>query len=135
MDNKESVYQLMKDLGSLEQRMESMEKFVIALNSKNSEIQASNIKQDVMTEDDREFCYPFPSNPEDIIDATPSHLRSIDTSEYKVYIAVPFPEDGTDPFLFTITITRKELDTYLNQTPGKQGEYIYKITPSYEQFL
>ena len=131
MDNEESVYQLMKDLGSLEQRMESMEKFVIALNSKNS----SDIKKVNTPEDDREFCYPFPSNPEDIIDATPSHLRSIDTSEYKVYIAVPFPEDGTDPFLFTITITRKELDTYLNQTPGKQGEYIYKITPSYEQFL
>jgi len=135
MDNKENVYQLMKDLGSLEQRMESMEKFVIALNSKSSEIQSSDIKKVSVTVNDHEFCYPFPSNPEDIIDATPSHLRSIDTSEYKVFIAVPFPEDGTDPFLFTITITRRELDTYLNQTPGKQGEYIYKIIPSYEKFL
>jgi hypothetical protein len=132
MDIEENVLlNLSKNIGSLEQRMESMEKVLVVMNS----IQPKKLTDNITEVNPNEFAYSFPYDSEETEPATQCHLRSIANSEYTIYIAVPFPEDGGEPFLFNIKVTRHELDMYLKHDPGKSGEYIYKIIPSYEKYL
>lgn len=120
------VVDLARHLGSLEQRMDSMEKCMLAM---------STIKEE-KTEVTPKFTYPFEIDYDALERATPNHLRSIKSSLYDVYVVTPYPEGEEEmPFLFTIRISRDELDMYLSALPSRFGEYIYKIVPTYEEFL
>jgi len=112
-----SIVQLAKQIGSLEQRMDSIEKYIVALS-----------KLEESTES-----YPFEVDFNNIKRATVGEIRSIYNSIYDVYITIPIKDQPNElPFLLMVSMTRVELDAYLN---GHHGHTIYKITPSYEKYI
>lgn len=126
MDTQSSIIDLSRHIGSLEQRMDSMEKYIVA----------STKTQDSKLESDNKFNYPFEIDFENMREATRGELQSIKQSLYDVFIVRPFSENPEEqPQIFNIRITRDELDMYLSQKPSEYGEYIYEIKPLYKDYL
>lgn len=106
----------------------------------------SSLEQDIYSDDEYDpddtqsytthFSYPMLASK--VTEATTNHFRVIKNSMYKVYIAKPhFNEQDPDSHtLMEIEMTRDELDSWIAHSPAERnGEYIYKLIPSYDDYL
>jgi hypothetical protein len=128
MNDESSAIQLAQDIGSLKQRLESLEKALVILSTEVKPTETHKINQ---------FSYPFEIDWDEYHEASMGELRSIKSTTYDIYIAKPHPDMIDDtPRIYKYTINRNELDWYLSQIPNEtKGEWIYKLIPTYESQL
>lgn len=121
--SEEAVIELAKTIGALDQRLKTVE---------------SLLYNETIAPDSQErtnhVVYPVIGT---ILSENPlsnEQFRYIKNSMCKVQIAGDFNNQGRS-VVVEIEMTRDEFDDYLAKNPSSYGEYILKVTPSYEEYL
>lgn len=121
------IAHMLESIGSINQRLNSIETLLYNLNNDTEEEEGAAPEH---------FTYPIKSNKIDESNiANTNQLRYIKNSMYKVKIAKPY-NDTTQPLLLDVEMNRDELDEFIAKNPGNRfGEYIVSIKPTYEDYL
>lgn len=118
------IIELAKQLGEVNQRLKTLESLVY-----------NNFEDEDKPQENSPHRLTYPVIGKVISEKPLSNdqFKMIKNSMCKIQIAGEFT--GTGTVVMETEMTRDELDDYIAKNPGLYGEYILKITPTYEEYL